>query len=446
MKAYDLNKEEIKKYDKEYVLHSWSVQGKLDPIVIDKAEEIYFWDADGKKYYDMSSQLVNLNIGYGNKKVADAISEQAAKLPFIGPSFAVDVKSELARRIIEIAPDNMGKVFFTLGGADANENAIKMARMYTGRRKVFSRYRSYHGSTMGSGNLTGEPRRFACEMTPIPGYVKFFDPYIYREAIDFKDEKEASKFYLAKLREQIIYEGPDSVAAIEVETVTGSNGCIIPPDGYLQGIRNICDEFGIMMICDEVMMGFGRTGEYFACDNWGVKPDIISFAKGITCGYVPLGGVIVDKKIADYFNDHMLSCGLTYSGHPLTCAAGCATLDVYKELDLINNSKKQGKVLGEILEDLKVKHKCVGDVRYIGLFSGVELVKDKSTKEPLVPYGKDPEGIMGKIIGKLKEQGFSTYSHENTIIVAPPLIIKEEELREAMKILDNVLDYVDTII
>lgn len=446
MKAYDLNKEEIKKYDKEYVLHSWSVQGKLDPIVIDKAEGIYFWDADGKKYYDMSSQLVNLNIGYGNKKVADAISEQVAKLPFIGPSFAVDVKSELARRIIEIAPDNMGKVFFTLGGADANENAIKMARMYTGRRKVFSRYRSYHGSTMGSGNLTGEPRRFACEMTPIPGYVKFFDPYIYREAIDFKDEKEASKFYLAKLREQIIYEGPDSVAAIEVETVTGSNGCIIPPDGYLQGIRNICDEFGIMMICDEVMMGFGRTGEYFACDNWGVKPDIISFAKGITCGYVPLGGVIVDKKIADYFNDHMLSCGLTYSGHPLACAAGCATLDVYKELDLINNSKKQGKVLGEILEDLKVKHKCVGDVRYIGLFSGVELVKDKSTKEPLVPYGKDPEGIMGKIIGKLKEQGFSTYSHENTIIVAPPLIIKEEELREAMKILDNVLDYVDTII
>lgn len=446
MKAYDLNKEEIKKYDKEYVLHSWSVQGKLDPIVIDKAEGIYFWDADGKKYYDMSSQLVNLNIGYGNKKVADAISEQVAKLPFIGPSFAVDVKSELARRIIEIAPDNMGKVFFTLGGADANENAIKMARMYTGRRKVFSRYRSYHGSTMGSGNLTGEPRRFACEMTPIPGYVKFFDPYIYREAIDFKDEKEASKFYLAKLREQIIYEGPDSVAAIEVETVTGSNGCIIPPDGYLQGIRNICDEFGIMMICDEVMMGFGRTGEYFACDNWGVKPDIISFAKGITCGYVPLGGVIVDKKIADYFNDHMLSCGLTYSGHPLACAAGCATLDVYKELDLINNSKKQGKVLGEILEDLKVKHKSVGDVRYIGLFSGVELVKDKSTKEPLVPYGKDPEGIMGKIIGKLKEQGFSTYSHENTIIVAPPLIIKEEELREAMKILDNVLDYVDTII
>lgn len=443
MKAYDLSKEEVKEYDKEYVLHSWSKQGNLDPLVVDKADGIYFWDADGKKYYDMSSQLVNLNIGFGNKKVAEAIAEQAAKLPFIGPSFAVNVKSELAKRIIEIAPDNMGKVFFTLGGADANENSIKMARMYTGRRKVFSRYRSYHGSTMGSGNLTGEPRRFACEMAPIPGYVKFFDPYIYREAIDFKDEKEASKFYLAKLKEQIIYEGPESVAAIEVETVTGSNGCIIPPDGYLQGIRDICDEFGIMMICDEVMMGFGRTGEYFACSNWNVKPDIISFAKGITCGYVPLGGVIVDKKIADYFNENMLSCGLTYSGHPLACAAGCATLDVYKELDLINNSKKQGKILGEILEDLKAKHKCVGDVRYIGLFSGVELVKDKSTKEPLVPYGKDPEGIMGKIVGKLKSEGFSTYSHENTIIVAPPLIITEAELREAMKILDKVLDGVD---
>lgn len=446
MKAYDMSAEEVKKLDKEYVLHSWSVQNKLDPMVVRKAEGIYFYDDKGKKYYDMSSQLVNLNIGYGNQKVIDAIKEQAEKLPFMGPGYAVDVKSELAERILEIAPDNMGKVFFTLGGADANENAIKMARMYTGRKKVFSRYRSYHGSTMGSGNLTGEPRRFACEITPIPGYVKFFDPYIYREKIEFKSEKEAADFYVAKLREQVIYEGPETVAAIEVETVTGSNGCIIPPDGYLQGIRDICDEFGIMMICDEVMMGYGRTGKYFACENWGVKPDIISFAKGITCGYVPLGGVIVDKKIAEYFDDHMLSCGLTYSGHPLACAAGCATLDVYKELDLIKGAEEKGKLLGTILEDLKAKHKSIGDVRYIGLFAGVELVKDRETKEPLVPYGKDPEGIMGKIVGKLKEEGFSTYSHENTIIVAPPLIITEEELKDAMKIMDKVLDYVDELV
>ena len=441
----EMSKEEIKKLDKEHVLHSWSVQGTLDPTVVTKAEGIYFYDADGKKYYDMSSQLVNLNIGYGNQKVADAIAEQAHKLPFIGPGYAVDVKSELARKIIELAPDNMQKVFFTLGGADANENALKIARLYTGRNKVMSRYRSYHGSTMGAGNLTGEPRRFNCE-PGIPGYVKFFDPYVYRELVDFEDDAAATKFYIGKLREQIIYEGPESIAAIECETITGSNGCIIPPDGYLQGIRDLCDEFGIMMICDEVMMGWCRTGEVFACQNWGIKPDIITFAKGVTCGYAPLGGVIVDKKIADYFDDHKLLCGLTYSGHPLSCAAGVATLDVYKEDHILDNVRAMGKILGEIEEDLKDKHACVGDVRYKGLFSAVELVKDKATKEPLVGYNADKENLMGKICGMLKAKGFSTYTHENIIIVAPPLIIKEDELRTAMTMLDEVLTEVDKLI
>lgn len=441
----EMSKEEIKKLDKEHVLHSWSVQGTLDPTVVTKAEGIYFYDADGKKYYDMSSQLVNLNIGYGNQKVADAIAEQAHKLPFIGPGYAVDVKSELARKIIELAPDNMQKVFFTLGGADANENALKIARLYTGRNKVMSRYRSYHGSTMGAGNLTGEPRRFNCE-PGIPGYVKFFDPYVYRELVDFEDDAAATKFYIGKLREQIIYEGPESIAAIECETITGSNGCIIPPDGYLQGIRDLCDEFGIMMICDEVMMGWCRTGEVFACQNWGIKPDIITFAKGVTCGYSPLGGVIVDKKIADYFDDHKLLCGLTYSGHPLSCAAGVATLDVYKEDHILDNVRAMGKILGEIEEDLKEKHACVGDVRYKGLFSAVELVKDKATKEPLVGYNADKENLMGKICGMLKAKGFSTYTHENIIIVAPPLIIKEDELRTAMTMLDEVLTEVDKLI
>lgn len=441
----EMSKEEIKKLDKEHVLHSWSVQGTLDPTVVTKAEGIYFYDADGKKYYDMSSQLVNLNIGYGNQKVADAIAEQAHKLPFIGPGYAVDVKSELARKIIELAPDNMQKVFFTLGGADANENALKIARLYTGRNKVMSRYRSYHGSTMGAGNLTGEPRRFNCE-PGIPGYVKFFDPYVYRELVDFEDDAAATKFYIGKLREQIIYEGPESIAAIECETITGSNGCIIPPDGYLQGIRDLCDEFGIMMICDEVMMGWCRTGEVFACQNWGIKPDIITFAKGVTCGYAPLGGVIVDKKIADYFDDHKLLCGLTYSGHPLSCAAGVATLDVYKEDHILDNVRAMGKILGELEEDLKDKHACVGDVRYKGLFSAVELVKDKATKEPLVGYNADKENLMGKICGMLKAKGFSTYTHENIIIVAPPLIIKEDELRTAMTMLDEVLAEVDKMI
>lgn len=441
----EMSKEEIKKLDREHVLHSWSVQGTLDPTVVTKAEGIYFYDADGKKYYDMSSQLVNLNIGYGNQKVADAIAEQAHKLPFIGPGYAVDVKSELARKIIELAPDNMQKVFFTLGGADANENALKIARLYTGRNKVMSRYRSYHGSTMGAGNLTGEPRRFNCE-PGIPGYVKFFDPYVYRELVDFEDDAAATRFYIGKLREQIIYEGPESIAAIECETITGSNGCIIPPDGYLQGIRDLCDEFGIMMICDEVMMGWCRTGEVFACQNWGIKPDIITFAKGVTCGYAPLGGVIVDKKIADYFDDHKLLCGLTYSGHPLSCAAGVATLDVYKEDHILDNVRAMGKILGEIEEDLKDKHACVGDVRYKGLFSAVELVKDKATKEPLVGYNADKENLMGKICGMLKAKDFSTYTHENIIIVAPPLIIKEDELRTAMTMLDEVLTEVDKMI
>jgi taurine--2-oxoglutarate transaminase len=436
---------EIKEKDKKNNLHSWSAQGKLDPKVITGAEGIYFWDHTGKKYFDMSSQLVNVNIGHGNKKVINAIKEQADKLPFIGPSHAVDVRSELASRLLKIAPDNMGKVFFTTGGSDANENAIKIAKMFTGRNKVFSRYRSYHGATYGSANLTGEPRRFVSE-PGIAGFVKFFDPYIYRSHFEFKSEKEASRYYLAQLREQIIYEGRESIAAIFLETVTGSNGIIIPPDGYLQGVREICDEFGILMVCDEVMAGFGRTGEWFACNNWGVSPDLITFAKGINCGYIPLGGVLVRKDIAEFFDHNTLMCGLTYSGHPIGCAAGIATLEVYEEEGLIENSKAMGKVLGEELEKLKTKHPSVGDVRYIGLFSAIELVKDKATKEPLVPYGQDTEKVMAGIIGNLRENCFSTYSHENIIIVAPPLTINKEEIKEAMAIMDKVLYEVDEMI
>jgi len=440
-----LTVEEIKRYDKKYNLHSWSAQGALNPLVITKAEGIYFWDSDGKRYMDMSSQLVNLNIGHGNKKVIEAIKSQAEKLPFMGPGYAVDVRSELAKKVIEKAPDNMGKVFFTLGGAESNENAIKIAKLVTGRHKIFSRYRSYHGASFGAANLSGEPRRYTCE-PGIPGFVKFFDPYIYREDIDFKSEEDASRFYINKLNEQIIYEGPESIAAIFLETITGSNGVIIPPKGYLQGVRTLCDKYGIVMVCDEVMAGWGRTGEWFACNNWNVEPDIITFAKGITCGYVPLGGVIVSKPIAGYFDENTLMCGLTYNAHPLACAAGCATLEVYEEENLIENAKNMGKVLGTELEKIKEKHASVGDVRYIGLFSAVELVKDKSTREALVPYGKDPDKIMGKIIGMLKEQGFSTYSHENCIMIAPPLIIRQEEIKESMAILDRVLDFVDEYI
>ena len=393
----------------------------------------------------MSSQQVNVNLGYGNKAIGDAIKAKVDKYCYIGPSFGDEDRAKLGKAIIDLLPDTFGKVFFTNAGADANENAIKIARMYTGRNKVFSRYRSYHGSSFGAGNLTGEPRRYPLE-PGIPGFIKFFDPYIYREPLEFASEEEATKYYLAKLREQVIYEGADRIAAIEVETITGSNGIIIPPKGYLPGIRKICDEFGIVMICDEVMAGFGRTGKMFAFENFDVVPDIITFAKGVTCGYIQLGGVAVSKKIAAYFDEHYLSCGLTYSAHPLACAAGVACVNYYQEANILDNVAVSGKVLGELLEDLKAKHACVGDVRYIGLFSGVELVKDKATKEPLVPYGKDPDGIMGGICKKLMAKGFSTYSHENVIIVAPPLIITPEQLREEMQKLDEVLGEVDAAI
>ena len=399
--------EKIKYEHCTYNLQSWSKQKGLDPIPIEKADGIYMWDYDGNRYTDMSSQLVNLNVGHGNRDIIDAIKDQAEKYCYLSPGYGSEPRGELAKMIIELMPDNMGKVFFTNGGADANENAVKIARMYTGRQKVMSRYRSYHGSTFGAGSLTGEPRRQPLE-PGVPGFVKFFDPYVYRDALPFKTEEEASEYYVRKLREQVIYEGADTIAAIVMETITGSNGVIIPPKGYLPGVRAICDEFGIMMICDEVMAGFGRTGKMFAFENFYVKPDIVSFAKGVTCGYVQLGGVVVSKKIAEYFDDHMLS-------------------------------------FGKCLEQLKQKHTSVGDVRYIGLFSAVELVKDRQTREPLVPYGKDPEGIMGRLVGALKKKGFMTYSHENMILISPPLIITPQQVKEEMQKLDEVLDEADKL-
>ena len=434
--------EEIRERSKKYVLQSWSRQKELNPIPVEKAEGIYFYDYDGNRYTDMSSQLVNSNLGFGNRDIIEAIKEQSEKYCFISPAYGAEPRAKLAEMIINLMPDTFGKVFFTNAGADANENAIKIARMYTGRKKVMSRYRSYHGSSFGAGNLTGEPRRYPLE-PGIPGFVKFFDPYIYREAIRFSSEEEATKFYLAKLEEQINYEGPDQIAAIEMETITGSNGVIIPPKGYLPGVRALCDKYGIVMICDEVMAGWGRTGKMFAFENFDVKPDLVSFAKGVTCGYVQLGGVAVSSKIAAYFDDHLLSCGLTYSGHPLACAAGVACVNYYSKANILDNVNKVGMLLAQIEDDMKAKHKCVGDARHIGLFSCLELVKDKETREPLVPYGRDPDGVMPKIIGKLKAKKFMTYSHENMIFVCPPLIITEDELRPEMAKLDEVLGEVD---
>jgi taurine--2-oxoglutarate transaminase len=429
---------QIKENHTKYNLQSWSKQSGLNPVAAERGDGIYIYGFDGKRYSDMSSQLVNLNVGHNCRPVIEAIKEQAEKYCYISPSYASEPRSVLAERLVKNSPDNMAKVFFTNGGADANENAIKMARMYTGRNKVFSRYRSYHGSTFGAGNLTGEPRRYPLE-PGIPGFVKFFDPYLYRDGINWESEQKASEYYVRRLREQIVYENPDDVAAIILETVTGSNGIIIPPAGYLAGVREICDEFGIMLICDEVMTGFYRTGTFWAFQNWNIKPDLISFAKGVTGGYVQLGGVVVSRAIAEYFDGNFLSCGLTYSGHPLACAAGIACLDFYRDNNIAENVIATGKVLEELLETIKVKHSCVGDVRSIGLFAAAELVTDKSTRNPLVPYGKDPDGKMAKITGALKDKGFMTYSHENMVFIAPPLIITAEQLREELEKLDEVL-------
>ncbi len=437
----------IKEMSLKYNLHSWSAQGKLSPMVVTKAEGIYFWDEDGNQYMDMSSQLVNANLGHGNRAIIDAIKAQAEKIPFIGPGYALDVRSEAAKAIVEASGLEDAKVFFTNAGAEANENALKLAKMYTKKWKVFSMYRSYHGSSAGAGMLTGEPRHFANEPGG-PGFVKFDGPYAYRapKACKFNSEEEVTEFYLELLENQIKYEGPELIAAIFLETVVGSNGIQIPPKGYMKGVRALCDKYNILMVCDEVMAGWYRTGTAFAFQQFDIKPDLVSFAKGATCGYVPLGGVVVTKKIAEYFNDNVMLCGLTYSAHPMGCAAAVATISEYKRLNVAENVKKLAPVLAALEDELLEKHACVGQVRHIGLFSMIELVKSKETREAIVPFGKDPEGMMGKILGMLKKEGFATYSHENMIMVSPPLIITEEELRKAMAIMDKVLDSVDNMI
>jgi len=392
----------------------------------------------------MSSQLVNMNLGFGNKEIISAIQQQAEKLAYIAPRFKSDVAAKLAQTIIEdIMPSNMGKIFFSLSGADANEHAIKIVRNVTGRHKIMSRYKSYHGSTIGASSLSGEPRRFFLGQDA-PDFIKFFDPYSYREhEANFKTEKEITSFYLQKLEEQINYEGKDKIAAIFLEPIPGTNGVIIPPKGYIEGVREICTRYGILLVFDEVMTGWCRTGEWFSFMHWNVKPDIVTFAKGITCGYVPLGGVVLSKEISDFFDNNTFVSGLTYGAHPIGCAAGLAAIDAYKKYNIIDNVKKMELVLKNSLESLKEKHKCLGDVRVKGLLAMIELVKDKKTKEPIVPYNEDKNRIMPQIINMLFDEGFSTYSHENMISVSPPLIIDKESIINAMKILDKTLSWVD---
>lgn len=439
-----MTNEEIINLNREYLFFTWATQNRVNPLTAVRSEGVYFWDASGKRYLDFSSQLMNVNIGHGNQKVIHAIQEQAAKLPFVYPGIATEPKGRLAQMLAEITPGDLCKTLFTLGGAEANENAIKFARLYTGRHKIIARYRSYHGATAGAMALSGDPRRLPVEPL-IPGVVHVMDPYCYRCPFGWTLET-CHRECITHVEQVVQFEGPENVAAICLEGVTGTSGLMIPPDDYWPRMRALCDKYDILLIDDEVMSGFGRTGEWFGVNHWDVVPDIMTLAKGITSGYVPLGAVVVSKAIADYFEDRPLPMGLTYSGHPVSTAAGIAAIEVYKEKKLVENAKAMGAILKEGLEELKAKHPSVGDVRCIGLFSVIELVKDKETKEPLAPWNAKPRemGVMAQIPGALRERGMYTFSKWNWIFVVPPLSIDETELRDGLRILDEVLEITDT--
>ncbi|MBG7609924.1 MAG: aminotransferase class III-fold pyridoxal phosphate-dependent enzyme [Anaerolineae bacterium] len=434
-----LTAKEIVKLSKEFTFFSWTIQSQANPIPVAKAEGVYFWDADGKRYLDFSSQLMNSNIGSQHPKVVKAIQDQAAELCFVHPGNATAPRALLGKKLAEVTPGTLKKTFFALGGAEANENAIKMARFFTGRHKILARYRSYHGATHGAVALTGDYRRNAVEPA-MPGTVHFLDPYCYRCPFGQKLES-CQRECIAHVEEIVQYEGPDKIAAIIMEGVTGSNGLIVPPDDYWPRVREICDKYGILLISDEVMSGWGRTGKWFAVDNWGVEPDIITTAKGITSGYVPLGAVIVSEEIANHFEDQYLYAGLTYSGHALACATALATIEVYEEDCLFENAVSLGKYLGESLEEIKERHSSVGDVRYIGLFSTIELVENRETKKPLSAEG------MADVKNALLDSGLFTFLMVKNIgtmvFVVPPLCITKEQLDEGLVLVEKALEVAD---
>jgi len=431
----------VPELERKYVLRSWSVQGKNKYEEVVKAEGCWFWNADGKKYLDFSSQLVNMNIGHQHPKIIAALKEQADKVCYVTPNYASEPRARLAELIAKHTPGDLVKTLFTLGGAEANDNAIKIARAFTGRQKLLARYRSYHGATYGAISLTGDPRRPPVE-PGIPGVVHVFEPYCYRCSFG-KSYPGCGLECAEHVREVMLYEGPQNIAAFFVEPVTGTNGVFVPPKEYLPRIREICDEFGILLVADEVMTGWGRTGKWFGVDNWDVVPDMMTMAKGVTQGYVPLGAVVVNQKIADWLDENMLWCGLTYSGHPLACATGVATVQVYEEENLIENAAKMGEIMKKRLEEIKFKHPSVGDVRSIGLFAAIELVKDRETKEPLAPWNGPDPGVMGQLSGCLKEKGVYIYPRWNYLFLAPPIAINEEELKFGMDVIDECLDIAD---
>jgi taurine--2-oxoglutarate transaminase len=443
---FDLPDSEILPLSLEHSFWTWSAQGKVSPIPVKSAKGVYFWDVEGKRYLDFNSMTMCVNIGHGDERVINAIIAQARALPYAGPPMTTKPRALLGKLLSEITPGNLDHFLFTLGGADANENAVKLARAYTGKHKILARYRSYHGATAGAMALTGDPRRLAWEPNLMGGVVHFLDPYRYRSTFHRTNpeisEADFTQDYLNHLEEIIQYESPQSIAAILVETVTGTNGILIPPEGYLQGVRQLCNRYNILMIADEVMSGFGRTGAWFAVDHWGVVPDLMSMAKGLTSAYAPLGAVAIKPEIAEFFKDKVFQSGLTYNAHPISLAAAIATIQVMQEDHLVEHARQMGSVLHRMLADLGEQHPSVGEVRSIGLFGILELVRDRKTKEPMAPYdGASPE--MAALRNFMQDHGVYVYTHWHTVLIIPPLIINEAQLEEGFKVLDEALKITD---
>jgi taurine---2-oxoglutarate transaminase len=431
-----LSAEEIVAMCRRYTLYDWMAQSAADPIPVDHARGVYFYSTDGKRYIDFNSQLMSVNAGHSDPRIIEAITRQVEKLAFANPFMAHEPRALLGKKLVELLPGDLDKVFFTLGGAEANENAVKIARATTGRQKIVSRYRSYHGATGAGIGMTGDPRRWPNELG-LSGYVHVLDPYHGPQR-----EVDTAEQSLRYLEETIQLEGPQTIAAFFLETVTGTNGVLIPPDGYLQGVRELCDRYGILMVCDEIMAGFGRTGEWFAVNHWQVVPDILTMAKGLTSSAVPLGAVAMRRHVAQYFDTNTFWGGLTYNSHPLGCAAALGAIRAYEEDDMIGNAKRMGDVMRRHHQELLRKHPCVGLVRNLGLFGILELVRDRRTLEPLAPFnGTSAE--MKAIAQYLRDHGLYTFLRWHTVMTNPPLCITEDELAEGFAIIDAALEIGD---
>ncbi len=430
---------------KDYTLFSWSRQGGLNPMNLASAKGSYIYDRDGKKYLDFSSQLMNVNIGHGDQRITKAVTEQMQQLSFVYPGAATEVRAKLGKKLQEITPGNLTKTFFTLGGAEAIENSIKVARIYSGRSKIITQYRSYHGGTYGAMAAGGDPRKHAIDKYAAPNFVHVENPYAYRCPWGTNSMEECGEMALRNLENIIKYENPHSVAAILMEGESGSSGCIKYPKNYWQGLRKIADKYGILLICDEVMSGFGRTGKWFGIDHHGVTPDIMAMAKGLTSGYLPLGGTIVTDEIAKHFNENNLAIGLTYSAHAVSCAAAVENLRIMEEENLVERAAEMGKYVESEVEKLKAKHPSIGDFRNTGLLGAIEVVKDRATKEPITHWNAPAAESQAtyQIAGKIRELGMFTFVKWNFIFIAPPLNVSKAEIDEGLHIISQALTLAD---